>query len=67
MTSEDLTKQRSDLTLNTLHIGMTEVIGRWTEGKEDCLTPIKNLLFFRREAPSVPCACTIEPSVLFVV
>ena len=67
MTSEDLTKQLSDLTLKTLHTGMTEVIGRWTKGKEDCLTPIKNLLFFRREAPSVPCACTIEPSVLFVV
>lgn len=46
---------------------LVNVIGRWTVGKTDCSTPIKNLLCFRREAPSVPCACTIEPSVLFVV
>ncbi len=50
-----------------MYADLAEVIGRWTVGKEDCSTPISNLLFFRREAPSVPCACTVEPSVLFVV
>jgi AraC-like DNA-binding protein len=67
MTSDNMAQQYLDRTLNTMHTDLTEAIGRWTLGKEDCLTPIKSLLFFRREALSLPCACTIEPSVLFVV
>lgn len=67
MAFHDLTQQCSDPTLSTLHTDLAEVIGRWTVGKEDCLTPVRNLLFFRREVPTEPCACTVEPSVLFVV
>lgn len=67
MAAQDPPKQCTDITLSALHADLAEVIGRWTVGKEDCTTPISNLLFFRREAPSLPCACTIEPSVLFVV
>ena len=50
-----------------MHADLAEVIGRWTVGTEDCVTPVRNLLFFRREVPTEPCACTVEPSVLFVV
>lgn len=67
MAAQDLTKQCTDRTLSAMHANLAEVIGRWTAGKEDCATPIGNLSFFRRQAPSEPCACTVEPSVLFVV
>ena len=67
MAAHDLTQQCADPRLNALQADMAEIIGRWTVGEQDCLTPVQNLLFFRREAPSAPCACTIEPSVLFVV
>jgi AraC-like DNA-binding protein len=43
------------------------VIGRWTEGKEECSTPVPNLLLFRREAPSEPCLCNVGPSIVLVV
>lgn len=42
-------------------------IARWTEGKRDCPTSIPDLLFFRREAPTQPDVCLVEPSVLLVV
>ncbi len=67
MAVQDQKNRCSDQAVGTLHADLAEVIGRWTVGKEDSTTPISNLLFFRREAPSVPCACTVEPSVLFVV
>ncbi|MBS1155237.1 MAG: AraC family transcriptional regulator [Proteobacteria bacterium] len=53
--------------LGLLHQGLAEIIGRWTVGKEDCSTPIPNLGLFRREAPTQPCACIVEPSVVLVV
>jgi AraC-like DNA-binding protein len=53
--------------LDAMHEGLANVIGRWTVGKEDCLTPIPNLAFFRRELPTEPCACLVEPSVVLVV
>ena len=51
----------------SLHAGMTSLIGRWTEGLEDCSTPVPNLGLFRRETPTQPCACLVEPSVVLVV
>lgn len=53
--------------LGLLHQGLADAIGRWTVGKEDCSTLIPNLGFFRREAPTQPCACIVEPSVVLVV
>jgi AraC-like DNA-binding protein len=46
---------------------LTGVIDRGTVGKEDCTTPLPNLFFFRREKPTEPCACLVEPSVVMVV
>lgn len=53
--------------LGAMHEGLAEVIGRWTAGKEVCPTPVPNLRFFRREAPSEPCVCLVEPSIVLVV
>jgi AraC-like DNA-binding protein len=41
-------------------------IGRWTEGTEDRSTPVPDLAFFRREAPTPPGICRVEPSVVVV-
>jgi AraC-like DNA-binding protein len=46
---------------------LASIIGRWTEGVEDRSTPIPNLTLFRREAPTKPALCLVEPSVLLVV
>jgi AraC-type transcriptional regulator N-terminus len=46
---------------------LASIIGRWTEGVEDRSTPIPNLTLFRREAPTKPALCVVEPSVLLVV
>jgi AraC-like DNA-binding protein len=50
-----------------LHAKLIEAIGRWTVGKEDWPTPLENLLLFRRESPSQPCFCRVEPSLVVVV
>jgi AraC-like DNA-binding protein len=62
MTSQDNMTQ-----LNELHAALAQVIGPWTEGLENLPTPIPELLFFRRETPSDPCTCLIEPSIVLVV
>jgi len=46
---------------------LADIIGRWTVGKEDCLTPIPNLGFFRRDIPTQPAICLVEPSIVLVV
>lgn len=48
------------------HVDLSEVIARWTMGKEDCATSIPNLTFFRREKLTQPCACLVEPSIVLV-
>ncbi len=53
--------------LNAMHAGLAETIGRWIDSEGDCGTSIESLQFFRREAPSDACACMVEPSVVFVV
>lgn len=50
-----------------MHAGLADVIGRWLNKEGDSSTSIDNLLFFRREALSEPCACMVEPSIVFVV
>ncbi|QGM46906.1 AraC family transcriptional regulator [Methylocystis heyeri] len=49
-----------------LHEMLARVIDRWTRGVSDCSTAIRNLGFFRREAPVPPAVCLIEPSVVLV-
>lgn len=46
---------------------LARTIGHWTAGTEDRSTPIPDLAFFRREAPTPPGICRVEPSVVLVV
>nr|WP_033112288.1 AraC family transcriptional regulator [Dickeya dadantii] len=46
---------------------MVEIIGRWTAGQTDCLTPIPNFTLFRRDVPVPPTTCLVEPSIVLVV
>lgn len=48
-------------------VALAGTIGRWTEGTEDRATPVPDLGFFRREAPTPPGICRVEPSVVVVV
>lgn len=53
--------------INALHHSMAGVISQWVTAESDFTTPVPNLNFFRRDAPSQPDFCLIEPSVVLVV
>lgn len=53
--------------LDGMRHSMSEIIGRCTVGKIDCLTPIPGISLFRREHPAPPAICMVEPSVVMVV
>jgi AraC-like DNA-binding protein len=55
------------LPAEAIRAALARTIGRWTEGSEDRSTPIADLAFFRREAPTPPGICRVEPSVVVVV
>lgn len=59
--------EQEALALGTLHARLSALVERWTAGVEDRKTPRENLLFFRREAPTGPCSCLVEPSIVLVV
>ncbi len=61
------TEQNQSAQLHPLQQAMAEVIGKHLVGTADWDTPIQNLLFFRREEPTEPDFCLIEPSVVLVV
>ncbi|MBS1187905.1 MAG: AraC family transcriptional regulator [Burkholderiaceae bacterium] len=63
----DQTQPRHRPPLVELHMMLVPIIERWTRGVEDCSTPIASLTFFRREAPTEPAICLVEPSVVLVV
>jgi AraC-like DNA-binding protein len=67
MLTPPIAQRQPSRQISDLHTRLIDVIGRWTEGKEDWPTPIENLLLFRRESPSQPCACKVEPSLVIVV
>lgn len=67
MPVRDQLEQCTDPSLNTMHAGLADIIGKWLKGEGDCSTSIDNLLFFRRETLTEPCACMVEPSIVFVV
>ncbi|MDO3382430.1 AraC family transcriptional regulator [Gilvimarinus algae] len=53
--------------LSALQASLAQTIERRTRNQEgDCSTAIGNLLLFRRNAPSEPCACLVEPSIVLV-
>jgi len=46
---------------------LAETLERWTRGMNEVATPIPNLTFFRREEPSQPAYCMVQPSVSLVI
>jgi AraC-like DNA-binding protein len=54
---------------NELLMALVSTIDRWTRELHDCdcLTPIPNLTFFRRENPAKPVVCLVEQSIVVVV
>ena len=60
-------KQNYSAQLRPLQRAMAAVIAGYVAGTADWETPIQNLLFFRREKPTEPDFCLIEPSVVLVV
>ena len=60
-------KAHTEQHLNAMHANLAAAIGARTIGKEDSPTPIQSLSFFRKEQLSEPCACMVEPSIVFVV
>ncbi|HHW76314.1 MAG TPA: AraC family transcriptional regulator [Xanthomonadaceae bacterium] len=67
MPARDQMTQHRAAQLDVLQTDLADIIGRWTGGKEDCSTPVPNLAFFRRETPTEPCTCLVEPSIVLVV
>lgn len=51
---------------SALQAELARVIAQRTSGDEDRETPIQNLSFYRRERITEPCACLVEPCVVFV-
>ncbi|MFT0546387.1 AraC family transcriptional regulator N-terminal domain-containing protein [Allopusillimonas ginsengisoli] len=53
--------------IEALRSPMVSVMTEWTQGVNEVLTPISSLRFFRREGPTQPDYCMLEPNVSFVV
>ncbi|CAH8209453.1 MULTISPECIES: AraC family transcriptional regulator [Vibrio] len=56
-----------DMNISNMQSKLAKIIEQKTVGNEDSSTSIESLSLFRREVITEPCACAIEPSVLFVV
>ena len=60
-------QDNTELASTATRAALAHTIGRWTKGSEDLPTPISGLAFFRREAPTPPGICRVEPSIVLVV
>ena len=45
---------------------LTEAVAQWTEDAEDYQSPIANLYLYRRNEPTPPNVCLVEPSIVMV-
>ncbi|MTV38360.1 AraC family transcriptional regulator [Duganella radicis] len=45
---------------------LADAIAHWTQGREDYPTPIANLFLYRRNQPTPPQVCLVEPSIVCV-
>lgn len=45
---------------------LAEAIAQWTRNAEDFQSPIANLYLYRRNEPTTPNVCLVEPSIVFV-
>lgn len=52
---------------STFRDSLVRIISKWSAGTEDCTTPIPGLCFFRRDAPTPPRYCIVNPSIVLVV
>ncbi|MGX9117126.1 AraC family transcriptional regulator [Mesorhizobium sp. BHbsci] len=48
------------------HNALARDIDRWSNGRDETETSIPGLTFFRRNAPTHPCICLVEPSIVVV-
>jgi AraC-like DNA-binding protein len=53
--------------IEALRRPLAEAVARWTDGVSQLNTTIPNLMFYRREEPTQPASCMVEPSVALVV
>ena len=53
--------------IEALRESMAHVLAEWTRDAPDVTTPIPNLKFHRREGPTRPDHCMVEPSVSLVI
>lgn len=53
--------------IEALRESMAHVLAEWTRDAADASTPIPNLKFYRREGPTRPDRCMVEPSVSLVI
>jgi len=53
--------------LETLRPPLAATVDRWTRGAGQMTTAVPGLAFYRREAPSEPVACMVEPSIALIV
>ncbi|WP_346836710.1 AraC family transcriptional regulator [Microbulbifer sp. SAOS-129_SWC] len=67
MANRNHIQQLREPQVGALHRAVAGVISRHTSGEGDYATAVPNLGFFRRERPSEPDFCLIEPSVVMVV
>ncbi|WP_226660751.1 AraC family transcriptional regulator [Microbulbifer aggregans] len=67
MANQNHTQNIQGAGIGALQQSMAGVIARWVTKQADYATPVPNLSFFRREVPSEPDFCLIEPSVVILV
>jgi AraC-like DNA-binding protein len=53
--------------IDQVRAALARTIDRWTQGKQDFSTRLPGLAFWRREAPTPPGMCLVEPSLVLVV
>lgn len=60
-------RHQEDEQIEALRQPLAQVVSRWTTGAGQFSTAIPNLTFYRREMPTEPTTCLVEPSVALVV
>ncbi len=61
------TSNMLDSSFSDLQQILVSLVGRWSQGQLDCSTAIPGLHLFRREEPTPPAFCLIQPSIVLVV
>lgn len=61
------TIRNSSNTMDSLQNAMAQTIIERVHETQDWVTPIPDLLFFRRDEATEPCACMVDPSIVLVV